>query len=124
VLVNYSTGSMKPGVEGSPVLRNEGPKVLGISQAAPVDGETRTAQPELWWDNLGGATLQIVEWQQGAPNNWSVSNLYFVPDNRERLRTRVAARFALGGQYRWRVWSVGPGGIVVLSPWRTMTIVG
>jgi hypothetical protein len=124
LLVNYSIGSKSTGAEGSPILRNEGTKVLGVSQAAPLDGETRSAQPELWWDNHGGATLQVVEWQRGAPNNWSGSNLYFVPDNRESLRTRVVARFALGGQYRWRVWSMGPGGIVVLSPWRTMTIVG
>jgi hypothetical protein len=123
-LVNYSTGDRRSGAEGSPVMRNEGSRLLGVVQAAPIDGDSRPPQPELWWDNLGGAVLQVVEWQQGAARNWPISNLYFVPDNRERLRTRVVARFALTGQYRWRVWSLGPGGIVVLSPWRTMTIVG
>ena len=107
------------GRENSNPLGNEGRKPLGISQAAPQDGDTRSPQPELWWDNLGGASLQVVEWAAGT----GASNLFFVKDNNPKLRTRVVARFALGGKYRWRVWSVGVDGTVVLSPWRTLTIV-
>ncbi len=100
-------------------------KVLGISQAAPVDGDNRPAQPDLWWDNNGGATLQIVEWQRNLPNGWASSNLELLPDTDPRLTTRVTATFAKQvGTYRWRVWSVGTGGVVVLSPWRTLNITG
>ena len=101
-------------------LGNEGTKPLGIRQAAPLNGDTRGAQPELWWDNLGGASLQVVEWSGGGTG----TNLFFVRDNGSRLRTRVIARFATGGTYRWRVWSVGVDGAVVLSPWRTLNVVG
>jgi hypothetical protein len=122
VLVKFCDGNARPGESGSAVLRNEGTQVLGVKLAAPADGDTRSAQPELWWDNLGGGTLQVVEWQQGVAG-WTNSNLYFVPDNNSRLRTRVVARFATQGTYRWRVWSVGKGGSVVISPWRTVNIV-
>ena len=44
-------------------LGNEAVRLLGISQAAPRDGDTRSAPAELWWDNLGGASMQVVEWQ-------------------------------------------------------------
>jgi len=102
-------------------LRTDGAKALGISQAAPPDGDRRPPQPELWWDNLGGATLQVVEWQY-TPG--PLSNLFFVPDNEIRLRTRVVARFAVAQrQYRWRVWSIGPDETIVVSPWRTLNIV-
>ena len=125
VLLNYSTASARLGEEGSADLRNEGVHPLGVSQATPKDGEALSPQPELWWDNLGGATLQAVEWQQGTGEAWGASYLYFIPDNNARLRTRATARFASSpGQYRWRVWSVGTGGNVVLSPWRTMKIIG
>jgi hypothetical protein len=124
-LLHFSTGSARLGEEGSSMLRNEGNKVVGISQATPKDGATLSPRPELWWDNLGGATLQAVEWQSGGGETWGASNLYFIPDNNGRLRTRATARFAaFPGQYRWRVWSVGPGGDLVLSPWRTMSIIG
>jgi hypothetical protein len=123
-LVSFSAGTRTPGVPGSAFQRNEGTTVLGISQAAPLEGASSLPQPDLSWDNLGGGTLQVVEWQQGQPSRWSPSNLFFVPDNRERLATRVTARFATAGQYRWRVWSLGPGGALVLSPWRTLTIGG
>jgi len=107
--------------EGASIPRNEGTKPKGISQAAPPDGDRRSAEPELWWDNLGGATLQVVEWQTGAG---PVTNLFFVPDTGSRLRTGVVARFARDQrQYRWRVWSVGPDGTIVVSPWRTLNIV-
>ena len=107
--------------EGASIPRNEGTKPKGISQAAPPDGDRRSAEPELWWDNLGGATLQVVEWQTGAG---PVTNLFFVPDIGSRLRTGVVARFARDQrQYRWRVWSVGPDGTIVVSPWRTLNIV-
>jgi hypothetical protein len=126
----YAAGSAQLGYEGSSQLRNEGDKVLGISQATPKDGEALSPQPELWWDNLGGATLQAVEWQQGngeagTEGKWGASNLYFIADNNSRLRTRATARFAAApGEYRWRVWSLGMGGDLVLSPWRTMKIIG
>lgn len=100
-------------------------KVLGISQAAPVDGDNRPSQPDLWWDNNGGATLQVVEWQRNLPNGWTSSSLMLVPDTNPHLTTRVTATFAKpAGQYRWRVWSVGAGGVIVLSPWRTLNITG
>ena len=108
------------GRDESNPLGNEGVKPLGIRQAAPLNGDTRGPQPELWWDNLGGASLQVVEWS-GAGTG---TNLFFVRDNNSRLRTRVVARFATGGSYRWRVWSVGVDGAVVLSPWRTLGVVG
>jgi len=121
LLVNFCAGTALTVEQGSAVLRNEGTRVLGVSQAAPADGDTRSPQPELWWDNLGGATLQVVEWQRGT-GGWVASNLYFVPDTNSRLRTRVTARFATNGQYRWRIWSVGKGGAIVISPWRTLNI--
>ena len=101
-------------------LGNEGAKPLGIAQASPRDGEARSPQPELWWDNLGGSSLQVVEWSAGGAG----SNLFFAKDNDPRLQTRVIARFARSGLYRWRVWSVGADGAVVLSPWRTVNVVG
>jgi hypothetical protein len=108
------------GSPGANQVRTEGAKALGISQAAPPDGDRRPPQPELWWDNLGGATLQVVEWQY-SPG--PLSNLFFVPDNGIRLRTRVIARFATAQrQYRWRVWSIGPDETIVVSPWRTLII--
>jgi hypothetical protein len=93
-------------------------------QAGPSDGDSKAPRPELWWDNLGGATLQIVEWQpqrgRGMP---SESELYFVPDTGTRLKTSVVARFAEQGSYRWRVWSVGAEGTIVVGTWRTLKIV-
>jgi hypothetical protein len=101
-------------------LGNEGNKPLGIAQASPIDGDNRSPQPELWWDNLGGASMQVVEWTLGA----SPSNLFFVHDADSRLHTRAIARFATtAGKYRWRVWSIGTDGTIVLSPWRTLNIV-
>ncbi|MDR3734223.1 MAG: hypothetical protein P4L10_01660, partial [Acidobacteriaceae bacterium] len=100
-------------------------KVLGISQAAPVDGDNRPAQPDLWWDNKGGATLQVVEWQRNMANGWTSSGLMLVPDTNPKATTRVTATFAKQvAKYRWRVWSVGTGGVIVLSPWRTLNITG
>jgi len=96
--------------------------VKGISEASPRDGDNRSPQPFLWWDNLGGATLQVVEWQDGGGG---ASNLYFVPDVDFRLKTQAKARFAkyqVPSAYRWRVWSLGDGGVVVLSPWRRLNI--
>ena len=99
-------------------------KVLGISQAAPAEGEARSIRPDLWWDNLGGAAMQVIEWQQGYDETWSGTRMYFVPDRDPHLRTRVTADFATeAGKYRWRVWSMGNGGVVVLSPWKTLSVV-
>jgi hypothetical protein len=98
--------------------------VAGVTLAAPPDGDNRGPQPELWWDNGGGAGLQIVEWQVKNGATSSISHLFFAPEHDMRLRTRVTADFAtMPATYRWRVWSVGNGGALVLSPWRTMNIV-
>jgi hypothetical protein len=106
-------------------LGNEGKVPMGISQAAPLDGDTRMVPADLWWDNLGGASLQVVEWQTRRYQNTWLSHLFYVPDTNPRLRTQVTARFASApGQYRWRVWSVGVDGALVLSPWRGLTILG
>jgi hypothetical protein len=106
-----------------PVRQGQLRPVAGISQAAPVDGDNRSPDPELWWDNGGGGTLLIVEWQRRSGSSWSDSNMFFVPDNGSRLQTRVTARFADGmGAYHWRVWSVGTGGGLSISPWRTVNI--
>jgi hypothetical protein len=92
--------------------------VMGITQAAPADGETRSPQPDLWWDNGGGAGLQVIEWQHGLG-----SHLFLVLDQAARLQTRVTAAFAREqGTYRWRVWSVGAGGTMKISPWSMMKI--
>jgi hypothetical protein len=98
--------------------------VLGVALAAPVDGDNRPPTPELWWDNKGGATLEVVEWQRGSDRIWSGSNLFLIPDDTGHLQTQVTARFAdAQGQYRWRVWSLGRGGAVAISPWRRFEIV-
>jgi hypothetical protein len=107
---------------------------LGIVQAAPIDGESRPSRPELWWDNRGGAALQVVEWQRQADqadqadgqaaSGWAISQLFFVPDANSRLRTQVTANFASSAaKYRWRVWSVGHEGRTVITGWRTLNIV-
>jgi hypothetical protein len=99
-------------------------RVLGVSQAAPLDGDNREASPDLWWDNHGGASLEVVEWQRKAGDSWTISNLFFVPDDNGHLRTRVTGRFADSpGPYRWRIWSVGQGGLIVISPWWSLNIV-
>jgi len=111
--------------EGASVQRNEGDRPLGISQATPKNGAMAQVNPELWWDNRGGATLQVVEWHPsgsgGDPPTW----LYFAPDTDNRLKTGTVARFADHmGPYWWRVWSVGADGTIVLSPWQAMNISG
>ena len=109
------------GKDASNPLANESAKPLGIAQASPADGEFRAPLPELWWDNLGGSSIQVVEWAAGSAG----SNLFFVKDNDPTLKTRVVARFAATpGRYRWRVWSVGADGAVVMSSWRELTVVG
>jgi hypothetical protein len=109
----------------SPLAHGNDPAhVAGIAQASPGNGDNRTADPELWWDNRGGANLQVVEWQRKLGDHLLPSQLFFVPDNGPRARTRVTARFAKQlGTYRWRVWSIGTGGALVLSPWRTFNVI-
>jgi hypothetical protein len=100
-----------------------GPK--GITQASPPSGDTRPPQPVLWWDNGGGASLQVIEWQTEDSGHWSNPRLYLAPDVGARLRTQVTARFAAAlATYRWRVWSVGAKGEMKISPWSTLKIVG
>jgi hypothetical protein len=96
----------------------------GVSLASPPDGDSRSPQPELWWDNAGGAALQVVEYQQQlAPGAWSDTHLFLVPDDAVRTRTRVVASFAqAAATYRWRVWSMGGGDDMVITPWRTLNI--
>lgn len=98
--------------------------VKGVSVANPQDGATRMPQPELVWDNNGGAGLQVVEWQRGGGGSWSDARLYLVQDRNPRLQTHVIAQFAEdAGRYRWRVWSVGAHGEMKISPWRTFNVV-
>ncbi len=96
---------------------------LGISQASPVDHDGRAPAPDFWWDNRGGASLQVLEWQRRQRDEWLGSNLFFVPDTDPRLKTQVRGTFAnLPGEYRWRIWSLGKGGDLNLSDWRALTI--
>lgn len=98
-------------------------QVKGVALAAPVNGDVRPPTPELWWDNRGGAGLQVVEWQHHNAQGWSAPDVMLVPDDGAILRTRVTAAFATQqGAYRWRVWSVGDGGAMVFSPWWTFTV--
>ena len=99
-------------------------KLARVALAAPVDGDNRPPVPEFWWDNPGGGTLQIVEWQRNEGKSWTSSNMYFVPGDNGHLRTRTTGRFAdRPGTYRWRVWSLGRGGTVAISAWRSVNIV-
>ncbi len=94
--------------------------VMGVTLAAPKDGDTRSGVPELWWDNPGDARLLAVEWQVGGGD----THLMLVPETASRLQVRVTAAFASGtGAYRWRVWALGTGGTTKLSPWRGVTVV-
>jgi hypothetical protein len=104
--------------------------VVGVSLSVPAEGDTRQPMPELGWDNGSGAGLQVVEWQRAWPANgantdsWSDARLYLVGDQGIRVQTQVTAEFAIyQTRYRWRVWSVGTGGQMKISPWRTMNIV-
>ncbi len=93
--------------------------VAGVTLAAPPDGDARSGLPELWWDNPGDARMLAVEWQRSLGD----THLFLVPDNGTRLQVRVSATFVnVPDVYRWRVWSVGTGGMVKLSPWRKMTV--
>jgi hypothetical protein len=104
-------------------LDSKAAEVLGVALAAPVDGDNRPPVPELWWDNKGGATLEVVEWQRRADRVWEGSTLFFVPDDTGHLQTRATGRFANApGSYRWRVWSLGRGGAVAISGWRGFNI--
>jgi hypothetical protein len=97
--------------------------VAGISQAAPLDGDYRPLVPDMWWDNGDGGSLLIVEWQLRYGSSWSDSKMYLIPDIAPRLQTRVTALFAnVPGAYHWRVWMLGTGGALTISPWRTMNI--
>lgn len=99
---------------------------LGVSLAAPADDDTRSPQPPLWWDNKGGAVLQVVEWQMqlGEGDRWTDPRVQLVPDLDFRVQTQVAAAFAtMPGLYKWRVWSVAKDGTTVLTPWRRLHIV-
>ncbi len=93
--------------------------VVGVTLAAPVDGDIRSGMPELWWDNAGDARLLAVEWQLSSRD----THLFLVQDDGPRLQVRVRATFAeVPGAYRWRVWSLGAGGTMNLSPWRQVTV--
>lgn len=105
------------------VRREQVAHVASASLAAPVDGDDRSPMPELWWDNVSNGTLEIVEWQQGVGRSLTSSNMYFVAEDTGHLRTRTTGRFASSaGIYRWRVWSLGSGGTVAISSWRSVNI--
>lgn len=99
--------------------------VMAVTQASPPDGDSRQLPLELWWDNPGSASMLVVEAQSRvAPDAWSDSHLQLVPDSGSRLQVRVTAAFpTFPGLYRWRVWSLGPGDVIALSPWRRLTVV-
>ena len=98
-------------------------ELKGISKAAPKDGDVRPVHPQLWWDNLGGAGVQVVEWQVEHEGNWMDARLFLIDDQGARLRTQVPAAFAsFAAKYRWRVWSVGLDGHMILSPWSTFIV--
>ena len=110
---------------GAVVRREEVAQMVSASLAAPVDGDNRPVVPEFWWDDKGAGTLEIVEWQRSFGSSWTNSNLYFVPEDAGHLRTRTTGRFAnTAGLYRWRVWSMGKGGVVAISSWRSLNILG
>jgi hypothetical protein len=105
------------------VRQEEVARVKSASLAAPLDGDNRPRVPELWWDNTGAGTLEVVEWQRRAGDSWTGSNLFFVPEDTGHLRTRTTGRFAdAPGLYRWRVWSLGRGGTSAISGWRSVNI--
>lgn len=99
------------------------PHVTPVSPAAPADGDNRSPRPDLWWDTHPGAELQVLEYQPGDGKQWESPRLLWLPNHIEHDRTRVTASFADIGSFRWRVWSIGPAGQTVLSPWRTFNIV-
>lgn len=107
----------------SPTKQHTSKPIAGISQAAPLDGDIRQPRPELWWDNSGDGSLLIVEWQRSVGSKWTDSKMFFVGDSAPRVQTRVRAEFAdIPGAYHWRVWTVGAGGALTISPWRTLNI--
>ena len=110
-------------VSSPPSSAEQSTGVKGIVQAAPLDGQNVAQVPQLVWDNHGGAGLQVVEWQRGEDGAWSDTRLYLVEDRNPTLRTQVMAEFAdANGRYRWRVWSVGAHGDVLISTWRTFRL--
>jgi hypothetical protein len=115
-------GDLEQSASG-PAKGDKPPHVVAISQAAPPDDDNRPPKPDLWWDNSGDARLLVVEWQFNADGAWTDSRLMMVPNGGNRTQTRVPAQFAaIDGGYRWRVWSVGAGGAIALSPWRRLNI--
>jgi hypothetical protein len=125
ISTNGSAGSVQSGGDAlASFTRVADPaKVIGISQAAPPDDDNRPPQPDLWWDNAGDARLLVVEWQFNDGGGWTDTRLMMVPDGGNRTQTRVSAQFATSyGAYRWRVWSVGAGGVMTLSPWKRLNI--
>jgi hypothetical protein len=110
-------------VSNPPSVAEQSSGVKGIGQALPLDGQNVAQVPQLVWDNHGGAGLQVVEWQRGEDGAWSDTRLYLVEDRNPTLRTQVMAEFAdANGRYRWRVWSVGAHGDVLISAWRTFRL--
>ena len=110
-------------VSNPPTAAEQVSGVKGISQASPQDGQSLSQVPQLVWDNHGGAGLQVVEWQRGEGGAWSDARLYLVEDRSPTLRTQVEAEFAdANGRYRWRVWSVGAHGEMMISPWRGFSV--
>lgn len=104
--------------------KSDGP-MKPVTLATPEDGDVRPEHPDLWWDNSGSARLQVVEWQRALAGTWTASQLMPVVDTDAHLQTRTTAMFARdGNRYRWRVWSVGRDGVLVMTGWRTFTVSG
>ncbi len=127
ISADVRTGEPDPAVAlaryTEPVAPEKVKAVTGVKLAAPLDGDTRTSMPDLWWDDPGNAGLLAVEWQTRGESAWSDTHLFFVNDRGSRLQVRVPAPFAqIASEYRWRVWSVGEGGVLALSPWRRVTV--
>ena len=113
-------GNLSSATAGKP----DGP-MKRVELAAPADGDVRPEHPDLWWENNGSARLQVVEWQRALAGTWTASQLLPVVDIDVHLQTRTTATFARdGNKYRWRVWSVGRGGSLVMTGWRTFTVSG
>jgi hypothetical protein len=97
--------------------------VTAVAIAYPADGAQVQTMPQLWWDNGGGSGMEVVEWEVGRQGEWTDARLYLMPDRGAKLRTEVVASFADHAErYRWRVWSIGEGGVVKMTAWHTFRV--
>jgi hypothetical protein len=113
-------GGFAAGTRGG---RSNAKPLQPVSLASPPEGDARSLPIDLWWDNNGQASVEIVEWQMRlGGSSWLNSQLMVTGDSDPRMQTRVPARFLhASGSYRVRVWSVAPGR-VAMTPWRTFKV--